>query len=61
MPNYSCIYVQVDSIEKTLEDVNASGGATLVPRTEIPNTVIYGLFKDPAGNIVGVVEPDENM
>lgn len=61
MPAYSAIYVQVDSIDETLAQVEASGGKTLVPRTEIPNTVIYGLLSDPAGNIVGLVEPDRNV
>ena len=61
MPSYSAIYVQVDSIDETLAQVEANGGKTIAPRTVIPDTVIFGLFSDPAGNIVGLVEPDENM
>ena len=61
MPSYSAIYVQVDSIDETLTAVESNGGKTLVPRTVIPDTVIFGLFSDPAGNVVGLVEPDVNM
>lgn len=61
MPNYSAIYVQVDSIDESLAAIEANGGSTIMPRTEIPGTVIFGMFSDPAGNIVGLVEPDENM
>ncbi len=56
MPAYGAIYVQVESIEESLGKVEANGGTTLVPRTEIPDMVIYALFKDPAGNVVGLVE-----
>ena len=61
MPAYSCIYVQVDSIDDTLSQVEAGGGTVIAPRTVIPETVIFGLFTDPAGNMVGLVEPDENL
>jgi len=29
-----------------------------MPRTEIPGVVTFGLFNDPAGNLVGLVEED---
>ena len=58
MPSYVTIYVQVASIDETLGKVEANGGSTIVPRTVIPDTVVFGLFTDPAGNLVGVVEPD---
>lgn len=57
MPAYLTIYVQVDSIDDHLAVVEANGGKTLVPRTVIPGTVIMALFSDPAGNMVGLVEP----
>lgn len=58
MPSYSCIYVQVASIDATLAQVEAAGGKTLVPRTEIPDVVTFGMFHDPAGNLVGITEAD---
>jgi uncharacterized protein len=51
------LYVQVDAIDPTLEKIEESGGKTIVPRTEIPQVVTYALFTDPAGNMVGLVEP----
>jgi predicted enzyme related to lactoylglutathione lyase len=56
-PAYSVMYFEVDSIDEHLAKVAAAGGMTAVPRTEIPGTVVFALFKDPAGNLVGLVEP----
>ncbi|MDH3193873.1 MAG: VOC family protein [Acidimicrobiia bacterium] len=58
MPNYQAMYVEVPDIEAHLAKIEAAGGKTVVPRTVIPDTVIFGLFTDPAGNLVGLVEPD---
>ena len=59
MPTYLTIYAQVEDIEDTLAKIEANGGTTLVPRTEVPDIVTFALFHDPAGNMVGLVEPDE--
>lgn len=56
MPSYQAIYVQVEDITAKLAEVEAAGGKTVVPRTEIPDVVTFGLFTDPAGNLVGIVE-----
>ena len=56
MPNYMTIYIQVESIDESLGQIEASGGTTVVPRTVMPGTVTFGLFNDPAGNLVGLVE-----
>lgn len=58
MPNYLTFYVEVDSIDEHLANVEAGGGSTVMPRTVIPGTVTYGLFSDPAGNVVGLVEAE---
>ncbi|MGB7860050.1 MAG: VOC family protein [Acidimicrobiia bacterium] len=58
MPSYAAIYFQVDDIDATLETVGSNGGATAVPRTEIPGMVTFALFNDPAGNLVGIVEAE---
>jgi uncharacterized protein len=39
-----------------LTKVGAAGGSTLLPRTEVPDVVTLALFRDPAGNTVGLVE-----
>lgn len=56
IPNYLTLYVQVDDIDQTLETIEAKGGKTVMPRNEIPGMVTYALFRDPAGNLVGLVE-----
>ena len=58
MPSYAAIYVKVDDIEVSLGDIASNGGTTVVPRTEIPGTVTFALFTDPAGNMVGLVEAE---
>ena len=58
MPQYQTIYIQVDSVDEHLAKAEGAGGTTVVPRTEVPGTVTFGLFTDPAGNLVGVVEEE---
>src|SRR5437867_4135623 len=50
------ITIQVDSIEDTLKKVEAGGGSTIQPRTEIPNMGAFGYFKDSEGNVLGLWE-----
>ena len=50
------ITVQVDSIDDTLKKVEAAGGSTVQPRTEIPNMGAFGYFKDCEGNTMGLWE-----
>ena len=56
MPNYLTVYLQVPDIDAHLEKIGGAGGSTVLPRTEIPDTVTFALFSDPAGNMVGLVE-----
>lgn len=49
-------YFMVDSIEDTLGKVEAAGGKTGVPKTEIPGIGWWALFFDPDGIPVGVYE-----
>lgn len=58
MPAYQAIYVEVARVDDHLAKAEAHGGTTVVPRTEIPGMVTFGLFTDPAGNLVGVVEEE---
>jgi predicted enzyme related to lactoylglutathione lyase len=58
MPAYVTVYVQVDDVTEYLAKAEAGGGGTVMPRTVVPGMVTFGLFSDPAGNIVGVVEAE---
>ena len=50
------IYLGMDDVAAALEAVAAHGGTVVAPRFEVPGVVVLGLFKDPAGNVVGLVE-----
>jgi hypothetical protein len=52
------LYVGVPDINATLEAVKAHGGQVVFGRTIAPGVVILALFKDPAGNRMGLVELD---
>jgi uncharacterized protein len=54
------IYIGVPDITATLEQVVANGGKIHAPRFEVPGVVILGLFFDPAGNRMGLVEMGEH-
>ena len=51
------VYIMVDSIAKTLEDIQAAGGRVLTPRTEIGQSLgAFAAFTDPVGNEFGLYE-----
>ena len=53
---HATFYVEVDSPKATLERIEAAGGRTIVPETEIPSMVTFALFADPEGHVVGLVK-----
>lgn len=55
-PKETVVYFGVDDINATLAKVLANGGKIHAPRFEVKGVVILGLFVDPAGNRVGLVE-----
>ena len=47
----------VDSIERTLRQIEDAGGRVLTPRTDIgPNMGAFAAFADPVGNEFGLYE-----
>ena len=52
------IYVEVEDIQASLDWASELGGETIVPVTSIPGMVTFAQFKDPEGNIVGLVSSD---
>ena len=55
-PADKVIYLGVDDVTATLAKVVANGGKVLNPRFEVKGVVVLGLFADPAGNRMGLVE-----
>ncbi len=50
------IYLGVADVTATLAAVVEAGGKIDAPRFEVPGVVVLGLFSDPAGNEMGLVE-----
>ena len=48
-------YIQVPSIVDTLDKAATMGGVTVMPRTDI-GMIVMAQFRDPEGNIIGLVE-----
>ena len=52
------LYIGVPDVAAKLAEIETAGGTVDVPRFEVPGLVILGLFRDPAGNPLGLVEMD---
>ena len=50
------LYVGVPDVNAALDQVKAHGGSVVFGRQVVPGVVILALFKDPAGNRMGLVE-----
>jgi predicted enzyme related to lactoylglutathione lyase len=50
------IYIGVDHITARLEQIKTHGGTIDAPRFEVKGVAVLALFKDPAGNPMGLVE-----
>lgn len=52
-------YIEVPDLKVALDKIGKLGGKTLVEPTEIPAVVTFAQFADPDGNILGLVQRDE--
>jgi uncharacterized protein len=57
-PADALLYFGVPDINATIELIKANGGTIDAPRFAVPGVVILALFRDPAGNRMGLVEMD---
>ena len=48
------VYIDSDDIEADLRRVEQLGGTIVTPKTEIPGTGWFGVFKDPTGNVLAL-------
>ena len=49
------VYASVPSITDTLQHIESLGGKTVMPRTDI-GMVVMGLYEDPEGHVMGLIE-----
>lgn len=57
VPAYVTVYVEVDDLDATLARAGDLGATTVVPPTPIPGVGAFALFRDPEGNVVGILAP----
>jgi uncharacterized protein len=50
------LYIGVEDVTAALAQIAKQGGVIEAPRFEVPGVVVLGLFRDPAGNTMGLVE-----
>jgi len=55
-PAGKLIYIGVPDVTAKLNEVVANGGKIIAPRFEVKGVAVIGLFTDPAGNGMGLVE-----
>ncbi|HEY7696857.1 MAG TPA: VOC family protein [Vicinamibacteria bacterium] len=49
-------YVSTDSVDRSLDKAQKLGGRVLMTRTQLPSGPVLGMFADPEGNAIGLVE-----
>ena len=49
-------YVSTSSVDRSLDKAKGLGGRVLMGRTELPGGPVLGMFADPEGNAIGLVE-----
>lgn len=55
------LYIGVPDVTAALDAIIEAGGSVDVPRFEAPGVAVLGLFRDPAGNPMGLVEMDGDV
>jgi uncharacterized protein len=54
-------YVVVDDVEGAFAKIEEHGGSRMIGPNTVPNGTVIGLFRDPEGHTVGVVDPGDDM
>jgi hypothetical protein len=57
-PSYATFYVAVEDLAAALARIESLGGKTAMPPMDVPDgKVSIAMFRDPAGNLIGLVRP----
>ena len=56
-PDRLLVYIATDDIDATLAAIEAHGGKTVRPKTEIPHVGWWAVFNDPTGNQLALFTP----
>ena len=57
-PPHTTFYVEVPDAEAALAKAESLGGQRTMGPDQVPGGPVIGLFRDPDGNTVGVVQPE---
>lgn len=57
--NQLVVYIGTDDVEGSLARVEANGGKTILPKTEIPGIGWFAIFSDPVGNTLALYKSRE--
>jgi uncharacterized protein len=52
--------IEVKNIDKSIESIASHSGTIVVPKISLPGVGYLAYFKDPEGNISGVMQNDKN-
>ena len=52
------VTAQVDSVDDCLKKIVNDGGSIVVPKRAIPGVGYQAHFRDPEGNVIGIMEND---
>ena len=55
---WATFYVEVGDVEEALAKADGMGGSRVMGPVDVPGGPTMGQFKDPEGNLVGVVEAE---
>jgi predicted enzyme related to lactoylglutathione lyase len=51
------VYVDVDDLQAALDKAKSLGAEVIAPPMDVPGGPSIALFKDPEGNVVGLMKP----
>jgi predicted enzyme related to lactoylglutathione lyase len=58
MPPYVTVYISVEDLDAFLSAAEALGASRIVGPTPIPGVGAFAMFRDPEGNVVGLMRED---
>ena len=53
--------IGVSSVDEYMEKITSNGGTMVSEKIALPGVGYWASFKDPDGNVWGIIEPDESV
>jgi uncharacterized protein len=55
-PGHVTVYVEVPNVEESLAKAESLGGTRMMGPEEVQERLVIGLFTDPEGHVIGVIQ-----